>query len=84
MHSDLDITLTFKGTEWVVADDSFPAVSDSLEELDIKVRNHLENRYSPSPGDTITINYLFDNSAIPEWIRQYSNHYFNRKVEFKF
>ena len=84
MHSELDISLTFSGTDWVVADDVYRCASDTLEGIDNQVRDKLERIEMPSPGDTITINYLFDNSAIPEWIRQCSNHYFNRSVEFKF
>ena len=34
----------------------------------------------PGAGRQVTIRMTFDRSVIPEWIRQYSQHYFNRLV----
>ena len=84
MHFSDDINLSFKGVRWIASYKGHKLDSDTLEGMDRQLRDYLETTHKPVKGDIITISYLFDNSSIPEWIRQYSNHYFNRKVEFKF
>lgn len=84
MHFKDDIILSFQGVRWIASYNGYSFYSETLEELDTKLEDHIKARHEPAKGDIFTLSYLFDNSSIPEWIRQYSNHYFNRKVEFKF
>lgn len=84
MHFKDNITLSFEGSEWLASYGNRRFESDTLEELDKEVEAYLRKVLFLSSGDIVTMIYLFDNNSIPEWIRQYSNHYFNRKVEFKF
>jgi hypothetical protein len=79
-----DIILTFRDNCWLAKVSSKEFRADSLEELDGIMKKHFTKSRDLSKGDRIRINYLFDNSCIPEWIRQYSNHYFNREVELNF
>lgn len=32
----------------------------------------------PGEGEKVEVFMAFDNSTIPQWIRQYAQHYFNR------
>lgn len=79
-----DIILTFRGNSWVAKLSNEELMADSLEDLDDRLKMHFRKTRDIKDGDRISVNYLFDNSYIPEWIRQYSNHYFNRKVELNY
>ena len=79
-----DIILTFRGNSWVAKLSNEELMADSLEDLDDRLKMHFRKTRDIKHGDRISVNYLFDNSYIPEWIRQYSNHYFNRKVELNY
>ena len=77
----LDFTLTHDGLNWIAKYNQLTAEANTLESLDQKIKNILrENKFVKS-GETKRIRFVFDNSTIPQWIRQYSNHYFNRIIE---
>ena len=54
-----------------------------LDELDINVKNLLLNQNIIKKGEKAKLFMAFDNSTIPQWIRQYAQHYFNRIVEIE-
>ena len=77
----LDFTLTHDGQNWIAKNNQFTAEADTIESLDQKVKNILREKNFIKSGETKRIRFVFDNSTIPQWIRQYSNHYFNRIIE---
>jgi len=55
-----------------------------LDKLDEMVKASFSRFLQAKEGDTVIATYRFDNSVMPEWLRQYSDHYFNRVIEFKY
>lgn len=76
-----DFTLTHDGRNWIAKYNQLTAKAQTIESLDIKVKNILKEKKFIESGETKRIRFVFDNSTIPQWIRQYSNHYFNRIIE---
>ena len=76
-----EFILTHDGKHWIATDHRFTAEADTLDQLDDKIKSYLKENKYVKPGEQKRIHFAFDNSAIPQWIRQYSNHYFNRIVE---
>ena len=77
----IDFTLTHDGDRWIATRGSLSATGATLEELDRNLIAMVEGELGESDSSGLRIRMTFDNSAIPEWIRQYSNHYFNRIVD---
>ena len=85
MHHDTEIVFSSDGINWIAETGvEERLVACDLETLDAQVRDSLERMLNLSAGDSVTAFFRFDNVVIPEWIRQYSDHYFNRIVEFKY
>ena len=77
----LDFTIRFSDNSWIVENDSLKSSAPTLDELDINVKNLLLDKNIIKKGEKAKLFMAFDNSTIPEWIRQYAQHYFNRIVE---
>lgn len=76
-----DFTLTHDGKNWIAKHNQLVAEAETIEHLDQKVKNTLRENNFVRSGEKKRIRFVFDNSTIPQWIRQYSNHYFNRIIE---
>lgn len=68
----IEASLTHDGGVWVARSGSWTARGRTLAELDRAVAGILRKR--------ATVRMHFDCAAFPAWIRQYSQHYFNRLV----
>jgi hypothetical protein len=79
----LEFTVSHNGTEWVAENDDMRVSAPTLGELDLELAGMLAAKHLLREKETIRILMCFDNSTIPQWIRQYSQHYFNRVVELK-
>ena len=77
----VELTLTHDGRRWVARNELLAAAAPTLEELDSEVGRLLKRNGLLKAGKTLRISMAFDNSTIPQWIRQYSQHYFNRVVD---
>jgi len=75
----LEFIIRHDGRWWIACNDDLEVRGLTLDDLDSRLGDHFSRNCSISEKD-ITVRMNFDNSAIPEWIRQYSNHYFNRIV----
>jgi len=76
----IDFTITYSGNNWIAENEIIKASAPTLDELDIQVKNLLLNNEIIKKGEKVQLFMAFDNSTIPEWIRQYAQHYFNRIV----
>ncbi|MDI3497122.1 DUF5395 domain-containing protein [Archaeoglobus sp.] len=74
----LSFTLRF-GDVWVAENEEIVAKGHSLDELDRNLE--LELRKAGYKG-RVEVFMKFDYSTIPEWMRQFHPHYFNRTVVF--
>ncbi|MBW2458374.1 MAG: DUF5395 family protein [Deltaproteobacteria bacterium] len=78
-----DFRLVHDGTDWVADDGQVSARAQTLPALDLALAAQLRKDRSRYPGSTLDVRMTFDNSVIPQWMRQYSNHYFNRVVTLR-
>ncbi len=74
----IECVLRHDGINWLVDGGSLQARGRTLEELDAAVAERLRDRV-PAGGEA-KVFMTFDNTQIPEWIRQYAQHYFNREI----
>jgi len=80
----LEFSLIHDGRHWIAERESTQAKGETLPELDKNLLAILKNRAPKTNKKQIKVRMTFDNRVIPEWIRQYSNHYFNRIVTLDF
>ena len=76
----IELRLTHDGTMWIAEHETFTAQGRNLEELDREIEHVLRLASDYGVQEPIPVTMTFDNKIIPEWIRQYSGHYFNRRV----
>lgn len=77
----IELIITHDGTNWTAKNEFLNASAATLEKLDIKVGKLLNQNGYIEKGQKLKVFMVFDNSTIPQWIRQYAQHYFNRIVE---
>jgi hypothetical protein len=76
----LDFRIVHDGSLWVAENGSLAARGRTLEELDRELLSAIRKNRRIEDGEQLQIRMTFDGSSLPEWIRQYSSHYFNRVV----
>jgi hypothetical protein len=81
MSRRIEMRLRHDGRDWVAFHDSHVLRRPTLEGLDEEVRRHLFQQRYLRRGERARVFMMFDNQEIPQWIRQYSQHYFNRILE---
>ena len=79
----LDFRIVHDGNFWVAENESFTARGRTLEELDRELLSAIRQSSRGENSEQLQIRMTFDGSSLPEWIRQYSSHYFNRVVTVK-
>jgi|Deesub1362B_J571_1020462.scaffolds.fasta_scaffold00061_70 hypothetical protein len=75
------LSLKHDGTHWVATDGEQLFAGKSLDELDKKIEDFLRSSGRLQEGERVKVYMYYDNYSIPQWIRQYSQHYFDRIVE---
>jgi len=76
----VDFRLVHDGADWVADDGEITVRGRSLPDLDAALAAQLRGHPDRTSDGTLDVRMTFDNSVIPQWMRQYSNHYFNRVV----
>ncbi|HDO22524.1 MAG TPA: hypothetical protein ENH38_09340 [Nitrospirae bacterium] len=77
----MDMVIRHDGKNWVVENDKLTLSAPTIDGIDEKVRTFMRQNELVKKGDKSKVRMLFDNSTIPQWIRQYGQHYFNRVIE---
>ncbi len=80
----LDFKLVHDGREWRAGNGDISVEGTSLVALDKNLEQELVNRNMTRGRSEFKVRMTFDNSCMPEFMRQYANHYFNRVVRFTF
>ncbi|GEM_PF-292964 len=75
----VEMILDHDGKNWIVSNGTIKVSAPSLESLDKKVEQAMEQELENQKS--IDIFMSFNNEVIPMWIRPYMNHYFNRILE---
>ena len=76
----LEFRLFHDGDVWVAERGTLRASGETLEALDRALETRLQTLEGLAGSGKQRVRMTFDNKTIPQWIRQYSNHYFNRVV----
>ena len=77
----IELQLIHDGNWWIAKNESLFARAKTLVDLDREVALQLRELDSIGSNEgNLEIRMTFDRSAFPQWIRQYSGHYFNRVV----
>jgi len=85
MHHKTEVLLRSDGVRWTaILFNGEEAMADEMTDLDAIVRQSFSRIFRTTGGDAVTATFRFDLSVMPEWLRQYSDHYFNRIVEFNY
>jgi len=79
----LDMLLHHDGRDWVVEYEGDRLAAATLEDLDRCVGDYVREKGLLRAGASLRVRMLFQNATIPQWIRQYAQHYFNRIVEVR-
>ncbi len=82
MPFKMELSLEHNGKKWIAKNQQINIEAEELTDLDIQVKEAVirQNLYPKESKVTVFMN--FNQAVIPEWIRQYANHYFNRKITF--
>ena len=76
----IELRLIHDGKLWIAQNESLTVSAKTLNGLDSELEKILRASQQYAVEEKLAIRMSFDNVVIPEWIRQYSNHYFNRVV----
>jgi hypothetical protein len=74
----IELTIRHTGQNWLADNEDLCVSAPSLDELDIQLKQLLKEKNVHKAGAKTTVYMYYDNSTIPQWIRQYAQHYFNR------
>ncbi len=77
----IELTVTHDGKHWIAKNDDLHVQAPTLVELDSKMKRLLKEKGYLKKGEKLEVFMACDRSIIPQWMRQYSHHYFNRIVE---
>jgi hypothetical protein len=80
----LELILSHDGDNWVAENPDLTVKAPTLEKLDTELTAMVKDKGYIKEGGKLKIFMAFDNATIPQWIRQYSQHYFNRVIEVEF
>ena len=80
---EIELCIRHSGQNWIAENQSLKAVAPTLEELDSQLKSLLEEKKLLKPGGKARLCMYYDNGTIPQWIRPYANHYFNRILELE-
>jgi hypothetical protein len=76
----LEFIVSHDGKNWIARNDMLAAEAPTLEALDREVGMIVKQEGYLEKCEKLDVFMAFDNSFIPQWMRQYSQHYFNRII----
>ncbi len=79
----MEMIISHNGKDWVAENELLSVSAPTLDQLDIRLAEKMRARRLVDRGQVKKVFMGFNNATIPQWIRQYAQHYFNRTVEVK-
>jgi hypothetical protein len=76
----VELIISHDGKNWIARNDVLYAEALTLGRLDNALKRLVKEKGYLKKGGKLDMFMAFDNATIPVWIRQYSQHYFNRIV----
>jgi hypothetical protein len=77
----MELIMWHDGRNWIVENDEVRLSSPTIDGIDAEVGNFMRQRGLVRRGMRARVKMLYDNSTIPQWMRPYAQHYFNRILE---
>ena len=77
----IELIVGHNGRNWTAKNADLFAEAATLEALDRKLRQMIQERGYAQVGKKLDVFMAFDHSTLPQWMHQYSQHYFNRILE---
>jgi hypothetical protein len=77
----IDFRLIHDGQHWVADHPTVSARGQTMAELDRNLARAMRALPDQFTGNQVDVRMTFDQAVIPQWMRQYANHYFNRIVK---
>jgi len=74
----IELIIIHDGKNWIAKNNELFAKGASLEQLDNNLKKLLRQHGLLDVHEKLDLFMFFDNYTIPQWMRQYSQHYFNR------
>lgn len=79
----IEFIIKHDGKNWVIENERLRLARPTIDDLDAEVGNALIGKGMLAKGETCRVLMRFDNATIPEWMRPYAQHYFNRMVSIR-
>jgi hypothetical protein len=76
----IETVISHNGSNWILRNNHFTLSAPTIEELDLETKRLIKEKGLIKKGEKVKVLMAFDNSTIPQWIRQYAQHYFNRII----
>jgi len=80
---EIELSMRHTGQDWLVENESLSVSAPTIDELDRQLKVLLKEKLLLQEGVKVRVFMVYDNSTIPQWIRQYAQHYFNRILEIE-
>ncbi len=78
--NSIEMTLGHNGRDWVLSNENLVVSANSLDELDRKLEKALHHKWMDQ--QPLEVHMMSNNDEmIPEWMKPYMDHYFNRILE---
>ena len=77
----MELLISHNGKYWIATHDDGQFIGQRLADIDTQVRRFVRETRVVRKGQKLRVKMFFDTRAIPQWMRQYSQHYFNRILE---
>ncbi len=82
MPFKVELTLGYEENYWIAKNNQIHLTASELSNLDTAVKKEIKQLQLFPEGSRVEVYMNFNQAYIPEWMRQYANHYFNRKITF--
>jgi len=77
----IDLIVSHNEKNWTAKGDDLFAEAPTLSGLDNQLKKLVREKGWVKKKKKLTLFMAFDNSTFPQWMRQYSQHYFNRIIQ---
>jgi hypothetical protein len=78
----LEVILKRDGPRWVACGDGFTVAAAGISEIDEAIRREIVESGRFPAGTAVEVFLACDRGVIPDWMRPYHSHYFNRTISF--
>ena len=79
----IEFVIRHDGMNWILYNNWLTLSAPTLDGIDNSLKQAMKDKGMIKKSGKVKVFMAFDNSAIPQWMRQYAQHYFNRVIEIE-